>query len=229
MRYVAEALLRPLLEAEPDNEDAALTAATCEALEATYAEAVQRLSCGRGGGWEGGGAGLSMQSEEDSFEGGDVAWGGTQLGGGAGFDAPGQGGAARTAGAGLLERRPGGFQGGRAGGVPAVAQRCLRETMGSLDEVVGLAAIKQVGAATSLQCNWVLRDPCLCAWLQICGSALHLALPSPAATTAQELREAVLLPMRLPHLFVGIRRPQTNLMFHGAPGTGRRPHCALCH
>lgn len=36
----------------------------------------------------------------------------------------------------------------------------------------------------------------------------------------QELRGAVLLPMRFPHLFTGIRRPQSNIMFHGAPGTG---------
>ena len=36
----------------------------------------------------------------------------------------------------------------------------------------------------------------------------------------QELREAVLLPMSLPHLFTGIRRPQCNLLFYGPPGTG---------
>lgn len=37
----------------------------------------------------------------------------------------------------------------------------------------------------------------------------------------QELREAVLLPMHLPHLFVGIRRPQCNMLFYGDPGTGK--------
>lgn len=36
----------------------------------------------------------------------------------------------------------------------------------------------------------------------------------------QELREAVLLPMRLPHLFSGLRRPQVNVLLHGVPGTG---------
>ena len=36
----------------------------------------------------------------------------------------------------------------------------------------------------------------------------------------KELREAVLLPMSLPHLFTGIRRPQCNLLFYGPPGTG---------
>lgn len=42
-------------------------------------------------------------------------------------------------------------------------------------------------------------------------------LPSPPQ---QELREAVLLPMALPHLFTGIRRPQTNVLLFGVPGTG---------
>lgn len=36
----------------------------------------------------------------------------------------------------------------------------------------------------------------------------------------QELREVVLLPMALPQLFTGIRRPQCNLLFYGVPGTG---------
>ena len=57
-------------------------------------------------------------------------------------------------------------------------QRCMRDVSGSLEEVVGLAGIKQ------------------------------------------ELREAVLLPLAVPHFFVGIRRPQCNILFHGAPGTG---------
>lgn len=30
----------------------------------------------------------------------------------------------------------------------------------------------------------------------------------------------MLLPMHLPHLFTGIRRPQSNILFHGVPGTG---------
>lgn len=51
-------------------------------------------------------------------------------------------------------------------------------------------------------------------------TALSCAL---ALTCPQELREAVLLPMRFPQLFTGIRRPQCNLLFHGAPGTGGRP------
>ncbi|KAI3427001.1 hypothetical protein D9Q98_006945 [Chlorella vulgaris] len=38
---------------------------------------------------------------------------------------------------------------------------------------------------------------------------------------AVELREAVLLPMRYPQLFTGIRRPQCNLLLWGAPGTGK--------
>lgn len=92
----------------------------------------------------------------------------------------------RAVGAGLLEAWPGlgprpdaGAGGADERGLQDVIQRCLREVSGSLDDVVGLAALKQ------------------------------------------ELREAVLLPLHLPHLFTGIRRPQSNVLFHGRPGTGK--------
>ncbi|GAB4818520.1 hypothetical protein N2152v2_005566 [Parachlorella kessleri] len=49
----------------------------------------------------------------------------------------------------------------------------------------------------------------------------QLTMPKDLQDIAKELREAVLLPMHLPHLFTGIRRPQCNLMFHGLPGTGK--------
>lgn len=56
---------------------------------------------------------------------------------------------------------------------------------------------------------------------QKCPDPFYLALPP-----LQELREAVLLPMRLPHLFTGLRRPQVNVLLHGLPGTGGC--CAAC-
>lgn len=49
-----------------------------------------------------------------------------------------------------------------------------------------------------------------------------------ACSPLQELREAVLLPMRYPQLFTGIRRPQCNLLLWGAPGTGGVGHSAPC-
>lgn len=73
-----------------------------------------------------------------------------------------------------------GGHGAEAAAPPAhlqeAAQRCLREVSGSLDDVIGLAALKQ------------------------------------------ELRETVLLPLHAPHLFVGLRRPQSNCILHGLPG-----------
>ncbi|KAG2452617.1 hypothetical protein HYH02_002854 [Chlamydomonas schloesseri] len=37
----------------------------------------------------------------------------------------------------------------------------------------------------------------------------------------QELRMALLLPLRMPHLFTGIRHPPRNFLLHGPPGTGK--------
>ncbi|GLC54729.1 hypothetical protein PLESTB_000900000 [Pleodorina starrii] len=37
----------------------------------------------------------------------------------------------------------------------------------------------------------------------------------------EEVRLALLLPMRLPHLFQGIRQPARNFLLHGPPGTGK--------
>ncbi|EFN56624.1 hypothetical protein CHLNCDRAFT_144400 [Chlorella variabilis] len=167
VRYVAEALLRPLLEEQPGDGGLALTAAACTLLEDTYSQAVERLT--RGGGLCS--ADSSHDAEGTRNTGEEEEEGEEGAAGGGLFGAQ-----RRSAGAGLLEAR------GTAGAgrqqqaqerrrLSAVAQECVQEVAGSLDEV--------------------------------------------------ELREAVLLPMRFPQLFTGIRRPQCNLLFHGAPGTGK--------
>lgn len=122
--YVSEALLAPLSEAAAGGEgtDMCLAAAACTALADTFTEAVERLS--RSGGLAAATAAGSTQLSEGWAE-----PDGTQLG--AGPEPVG----VRVGG--------GGGDGGERGGVSAVAQRCLREVSGSLDEVVGLEAIKQ--------------------------------------------------------------------------------------
>ncbi len=106
---------------------------------------------------------------------------------------------------------------------------------GSLDDVVGLGEIKQVkgcmaGCLHLEPCTWSIVEcrhcsPNACLALERAGSALPHGCSSPSPVPLQELREAVLLPMHLPHLFTGIRRPQVNLMFHGVPGTGADGAC----
>jgi hypothetical protein len=129
VHYVAEALLAPLAEAALGDADVAVAATCCRMLQETYSLALER--CNRGGfiGFDG--------SAADSEE----AEGTQQL---------------RCADAGLADARrtSGAGGGGREHGQgqqrPGVAQRCMREVEGSLDEVVGLAVIKQVRAPLPL-------------------------------------------------------------------------------
>ena len=132
VHYVAEALLRPLAEAAPGDAEVAVAATSCRMLQETYSLALER--CNRGG-FCGGFDGSAADSEE--------AEGTQQL---------------RCADAGLAEARRASAAGGggsreRGQGQqqPGVAQRCMREVQGSLDEVVGLAAIKQVRAQLLLR------------------------------------------------------------------------------
>lgn len=141
------------------------------------------------------------------------------------------------AGGGLALLDPRGSGGGDAGGwghggcdaaaavaeAPAhlreVAQRCMREVSGSLDDVMGLAALKQVPSRW-----WVLPTAGRRALLH-CSINSHPICPSSGRCKhaqvhpwLQELRETVLLPLHAPQLFVGLRRPQSNIMLHGPPG-----------
>lgn len=134
VRYVAEALLAPLAEAAPGSEDptVACTLHACSLMADTYTQAVERLSrCG-------GSTQLSEEGSDDAD--------GTQLGDGSGGGELG----IRVGG--------GGSSGEGKGGVPAVAQRCLRQVEGSLDEVVGLAAIKQASGCWEVQAGGQRRD-----------------------------------------------------------------------
>jgi hypothetical protein len=131
VHYVAEALLRPLAEAAPGDADVAVAATCCRMLQETYSLALERCNSG---GFCGGFDGSAADSEE--------AEGTQQL---------------RCADAGLAEARRasaagggGGRERGQGQQQPGVAQRCMREVQGSLDEVVGLAAIKQVRAPLPL-------------------------------------------------------------------------------
>lgn len=164
MRYVAEALLRPLLEEQPGDGGLALTAAACTLLEDTYSQAVERLT--RGGGLCS--ADSSHDAEGTRNTGEEEEEGEEGAAGGGLFGAQ-----RRSAGAGLLEAR------GTAGAgrqqqaqerrrLSAVAQECVQEVAGSLDEVVGLQAIKQASS--------FLPPPC-CGCLQPAGLASPLHRP----------------------------------------------------
>ncbi|KAI7838586.1 hypothetical protein COHA_007657 [Chlorella ohadii] len=159
VHYTAEALLAPLAAESPGDPDIALAVAACAQLADTYSQAIDWLT--KGGSAAVHRAGTQLSEEEGTGGGSED---GTQLWG--------------SGGVGLGELR-GGAAARSGGAMPAAAQACLKEVQGSLDEVIGLTAIKQ------------------------------------------ELREAVLLPMRFPQLFTGIRRPQCNLLFFGPPGTGK--------
>ena len=128
VHYAAEALLAPLAAEAPGDGDVALAAAACALLEDTYSQAIERLT--RGGPCGGGGhrAGTQLSEEEGTGGGCEDS---TQLWGGG------------CVGLGELRGGPAARGGGGRGAVPAAAQACLREVQGSLDEVVGLAAIKQ--------------------------------------------------------------------------------------
>ncbi|KAL4444228.1 hypothetical protein ABPG75_011965 [Micractinium tetrahymenae] len=185
VHYVKEALLRPLVEGGDCGEgaDAAVAAATCALLQETYSAAIERLTgCASSDGE------AVAEEEEEEADGSAASEGCAQLlPGGGDWGGGARGAPRRAADAGQVEARrragAGGSGGGSGGkeqqGLVALGRRCLREVQGSLDEVVGLDAIKQ------------------------------------------ELREAVLLPMRFPPLFTGLRRPQVNVMLHGVPGTGK--------
>lgn len=135
-----EALIEPLIASSGGCGDAALAAATCALLHETYTAAIDRLTlCVSSGGDATGQAG---EEHDGSTASEDFGWAG------------GAGGAPRgAADAGQLEARRGKGAGGGGGGAEeqrglvALGRRCLREVQGSLDEVVGLDAIKQASRA----------------------------------------------------------------------------------
>lgn len=134
VHYTAEALLAPLVAEAPGDPDVALVAAACAQLTDTYDRAIHWLTKGGspGGGSAAGDRAGTQLSEEEGTGGGSED--GTQLWGGGGV------------GVAELRGRPA-AHGGGSGALPAAAQACLKEVQGSLDEVIGLSAIKQVGAA----------------------------------------------------------------------------------
>ncbi len=132
MHYTAEALLAPLAAESPGDPDIALAAAACLQLADTYSQAIDWLT--KGGSAAAHRAGTQLSEEEGTGGGSED---GTQLWGGGGV--------------GVGELRGGAAARG-GGAVPAAAQACLKEVQGSLDEVIGLTAIKQA----RLLLIWVL-------------------------------------------------------------------------
>ncbi|PSC75328.1 putative phytol kinase chloroplastic [Micractinium conductrix] len=142
--YVEQALLQPLVDS--GDADAGLASAVCASLAQTFGAASERLALGGAGACDGsqwgepeGGSARSEDSEEPQLGAGHL---------GAGF---------RGADGGHLEvrrQRGGGGGGGggeKQGGLVALGRRCMREVTGSLDDVVGLDAIKQARRGVELR------------------------------------------------------------------------------
>jgi hypothetical protein len=151
LRFLTEALLRPLIERQPGHPALEITAAVCTLLDDTYGQALERLTRGSPGCIPSGtttSCALEATLEVDA-EDGEAAE--LEPGEGWGSQAP-----PRRAGPGLQEAWRGGIQQAEAPAagtkqqrlrqdmLSAAARECMRKVAGGLDEVVGLDAIKQV-------------------------------------------------------------------------------------